>query len=380
MAIEQLTATELDAPLGAPLFPPRDWFTTIPAGSGIGTPEGALVWVGTEGADRGRFAAVLAPDDACILDGQERPNRCFKPPTGPDVLEYAHVGATKLDDGSEIRTARLPGGINHKAAGDWQAAVDHYAHTGSGVARVRYVHMPEMGVTVALGVADPDMTLWAALMARGGAISGDWRWVEEAPGGGYRLAGAQTVNIPGFRYATASATATPTIAALTVTQTDDAIFTGWILAAAAPPEVPLIAAEPAAPTPTPKEPEMTATATKPCNCGKTASAPKARTAAVDPEDATEVAPTDLTTLLADDAEDEAEAEAEEADEDATLKALSDQVAALAVTVGAQVDEIARLTQLVSDLEEAMAIMDAEHMAASEVQVDPDQELFDLIMS
>jgi hypothetical protein len=169
-----------------------------PAGGGH-----SLVMVVTDGPDVGRFAALVAPDDACILDGHEARNRCFRPPVEPDDYAFAHVGDTITTDGV-VRTARLAGGINHFGDGPIGDTVDHYANTGSGFARVRYTHVPEIRAVVALGACDPTVTVWDSLMVRAGALSGDWRMVAEL--GEFRLAGVQFVNVPGFRPAGAAPT------------------------------------------------------------------------------------------------------------------------------------------------------------------------------
>jgi hypothetical protein len=121
----------------------------------------------------------------------------LKPPREPAEYDFAHIADTPIADGTVVRTARLAGNINHFGDGGLGATVDHYANTGSGFARVRYIVDERRGGLFACGVIDPTVTAWQSLVLRASALSGDWRWVQELRS--HRMAGVQFVNVPGFR-------------------------------------------------------------------------------------------------------------------------------------------------------------------------------------
>lgn len=184
--------------IGSPMLPPsREWFFAIPDIYDPVNEDHPLVWVATEGDETGRFCALVAPLDACILNGKEGKGKCLKPPREPAAYDFAHIADTPLADGTVVRTARLAGNIDHFGDGGIGATVDHYANTGSGFARVRYVVDERRGGLFACGAVDPTVTAWQSLVLRASALSGDWRWVQELRS--HRMAGVQFVNVPGFR-------------------------------------------------------------------------------------------------------------------------------------------------------------------------------------
>lgn len=182
-----------DDKLGAPLNPPVGWFFDKPAGWDPATnPDDPLVYVVTQGEDTGRFAAFVAPWGACVHGPGSGPGKCVSPPVDPTDYQYAHVGFTP----GVGKTANIAMGLNHANRDwGWQQATDHYAHTGSRIARVRY-HQDGDGIW-AYGSLDPTATVWDALTLMASALSGDWRWVEELES--MAMIASQVVNVPGFR-------------------------------------------------------------------------------------------------------------------------------------------------------------------------------------
>lgn len=182
-----------DDPLGSPLNPPANWFFEKPAGwDPAVNDKDPLVYVATQGEDVGRFAAFVAPWGACVHGPGSGPGKCVSPPIDPTDYDYAHVGHTP----GVGKTANIAMGLNHaNREWGWQQAADHYAHTGTRIARVRYTQDAD-GIW-AFGSLDPTATVWDALQLMASALSGDWRWVEEL--GSMAMIASQVVNVPGFR-------------------------------------------------------------------------------------------------------------------------------------------------------------------------------------
>jgi len=197
-----MTTTDAVPDLGDSLvnrLPPAEWFEKPPDGwNPVDDPNAALVHVTFTGPERGRFAALVAPFDACLLDGKEA-SGCFPTPRAADGYGYSHIGTSMLADGTRIKTANIGGGINHadRRWRDNDQVLDRYANTASRIAAVRYIDSDELGGVVALGSVVPGVTVAQALEAMQSALSGDWRLVREI--GGYRFIGSQLVNVPGFR-------------------------------------------------------------------------------------------------------------------------------------------------------------------------------------
>lgn len=138
------------------------------------------------------FKALVAPLDACILNGREGPGKCVRPPRDGNDYQFAHHGAVEV-----VIPWHLSHAPEHLTAG---AAQDHYAHSGFAALLGRYYEDGDAIYAegrVAPGVSSDDMELIAA-----SALSGDWRWVEEESR--LRMIASQVVNTPGFRPAYAS--------------------------------------------------------------------------------------------------------------------------------------------------------------------------------
>lgn len=174
--------------------PPPHWFDTLPEGWNPAlNPADPLIWLDRE---TGRMAALVAPHDECILDGNEG-MRCITPPRSKTGYQYAHIGATRLSDGRTIKTANLGGRVNHAGKqATMSLAQDHYANTATRWARGRYFE-DEMGNIWYAGALQPGLELNTIVEIEGSALSGDWRWVEKLQN--LELAGSQTVNVPAFR-------------------------------------------------------------------------------------------------------------------------------------------------------------------------------------
>lgn len=135
------------------------------------------------------FKALVAPFDACILNGYERPGVCVHPPRDGSNYEYAQSGG---------ETAIIPFKINH-ARDDMtlSAATDHYANSNHAALIAHYWEDQNAiwaSGSVAPTISDAEMELIAH-----SALSGDWRWVEEERR--LRMIASQVVNVPGFRKA-----------------------------------------------------------------------------------------------------------------------------------------------------------------------------------
>lgn len=201
-------ALDMNSRIPAPAVPPADWFYNLPEGwDPLDNPEQPVIWLDF---NTGRFAALVAPLDACIQNGTTEPGACESPrlfAVGDDG-SYANIGSTlAVDaDGSEVRvpTGRIAAELEHaNITWDRRRAVDHYSHTGLGVARAHY-WIDDRAIW-ATGSLDPTVTVWQALALQAVALSGDWRWVEELQG--LRLIASQAVNNPGFRHAGRAASA-----------------------------------------------------------------------------------------------------------------------------------------------------------------------------
>lgn len=179
-----------DAPVGAPLYPPKEWFQKPPQ-----LERGAKIAVITDGPDAGRVFGYVAPNKQCILSGREK-QECWQVPSSPTNYAAAMQGDTLTAEGELVRTANVGGDVDH-APITWQRfekVRDHYANTASQVMRVVY-GQDDYGVWAA-GALWPEITHRQAAKVRASALSGDWRWRQEF--GTYDMAGSQMVSVPGF--------------------------------------------------------------------------------------------------------------------------------------------------------------------------------------
>jgi hypothetical protein len=197
-----------DAPVGAPLYPPAEWFARPAA-----LAPGQKITVVTDGPDAGRVFGYVAPKKQCILSGRER-QECWQVPDSPTNYAAAMQGEALTAEGNVVRVANVGGDVDHAPVGwtNFRKVRDHYSNTASQVMRVAY-GADEHGVWCA-GALWPEITHRQAEKVRSSALSGDWRWRQEL--GAYDMAGAQMVSTPGFplipkihAYAASAATRTP---------------------------------------------------------------------------------------------------------------------------------------------------------------------------
>ena len=210
-----------------PLFPPADWFDVPPD-----VRPGQRAALVTEGEEAGRFVAIVAPYNQCILAGGKR-GECWTAPKSPTNYAAAMQGHTRTAEGADIDTANIGGGVNHAPpTAGLNQAVDHYANTATQLLRVRYHDVPGVGI-VAAGAAWPGISDLDIAKIRASALSGDWRWREELRA--YDMAGSQLVSTPGFPRM-------PKVAAYAASLSDPhpAILGGW----GGPPEEAHVAPEP----------------------------------------------------------------------------------------------------------------------------------------
>lgn len=182
-AVERRALTAAPAPVI-----PVEWLTTLPEGWNPALNlDDPLIY-----ADplSGRFAALVAPAGACLLDGNEAPGVCTAVPSEPDY-SFAVTSAV-----NGIGVSVIPSALNH-AAHDMSlsAARDHYAHSGSAQALAHY-WADDQGIW-ATGMLLPGLGERELTLLQASALSGDWRWVQEQRR--FRMIAAQVVNTPGFR-------------------------------------------------------------------------------------------------------------------------------------------------------------------------------------
>lgn len=119
--------------------------------------------------------------------------RCVPPPRSRTGYSRFHLSAIVCDDGSTVYTGPLVLDTNHAAlTASYDAAVDHYAHTGAAWADV-VVGEDAIGIWQA-GAVRPTATEDMIETARRSRQSGDWRPV----GGGHELMAVLSVNMPGY--------------------------------------------------------------------------------------------------------------------------------------------------------------------------------------
>lgn len=167
---------------------PLDWLTTRPEGWNPATNlADPLIYADPQS---GRFAALVAPTGACLLNGQEAPGQCTPVPTEPDY-SYAVTSAVQ-----GVGIGVIPSALNHAPINiSLSAARDHYAHSGSAQALAHYWRDGD-GIW-ATGKLLPGLSGREVTLLQASALSGDWRWVQEQRR--FRMIASQVVNTPGFR-------------------------------------------------------------------------------------------------------------------------------------------------------------------------------------
>lgn len=183
VAVERRALTAAPAP-----NVPMEWLTTLPTGWNPALNlQDPLIYADPA---TGRFAALVAPVDACLLDGNEAPGACTRVPDEPDY-SYAVTSAV-----NGVGIAVIPSSLNHAAHDiSISAARDHYAHSGSAQALAHYWRDAD-GVW-ATGKLLPGLSERELTLLQASALSGDWRWVQEQRR--FRMIASQVVNTPGFR-------------------------------------------------------------------------------------------------------------------------------------------------------------------------------------
>jgi hypothetical protein len=171
------------APLVAsagPMEPPADWFDN-PQFSG---PTPVTI------TDDGRIFGHLAAWGVChtAVSG-----RCVTAPRSRSNYAYYRTKAVLTAEGDLVATGVVTMDTGHAslslASGP---AIEHYDHTGAGVADVA-AGEDAYGIWIA-GAVRPDVTASQVRTLRGSALSGDWR----QNGSGLELVAALAVNVPGF--------------------------------------------------------------------------------------------------------------------------------------------------------------------------------------
>lgn len=167
---------------------PLDWLLSLPDGWNPAINlDDPLIYADPAS---GRFAALVAPAGACLLDGNEAPGVCT---TVPDEPDYSFAVTSAVQG---VGIAVIPSSLNHAAHDiSISAARDHYAHSGSAQALAHYWR-DGLGVW-ASGKLLPGLSEREVTLLQASALSGDWRWVQEQRR--FRMIASQVVNTPGFR-------------------------------------------------------------------------------------------------------------------------------------------------------------------------------------
>lgn len=192
--------------LAIPLHPPRRWYEIPEPQLGqrgmldvYGMPVEELLIQQDDGnyavpltiLNDGRVFGNIARWGQCHVG---RLDVCVQPPESMRAYADFHVGATELEDGSQLATGNLVMGMDHPdLALSWVQARDAYAHHGLGWASVRVTN-GEWGPW-ASGSLRPDVTPQQLQILRQLTLSGDWRSID---GGPLELIGTLAVNVPGF--------------------------------------------------------------------------------------------------------------------------------------------------------------------------------------
>lgn len=201
-----VVASSTVAELAIPATPPRAWFEIPEPELGqtgmldvYGIPVQELLVQQEDGnyavpltiTNDGRVYGHVARWGQCHVG---RLDTCVEPPASNRAYADFHVGATGLDDGSQLATGNLVIGMEHPdLALSWVQARDAYAHAGLGWASVR-ARNGQLGCWVS-GALRPDLTAQQVHILRMLSLSGDWRSID---GGPLELIGALAVNVPGF--------------------------------------------------------------------------------------------------------------------------------------------------------------------------------------
>lgn len=166
-----------------PMEPPAEWFQD-PGFTDL-TP-GVI-------EDDGEFYAHAAPWEVCHIGYSDV---CVTAPPSPSGYRYfVKPGAVKCEDGTLVAAGKITLGTGHAPARKgmgWQAAAEHYDHTGTVVADVA-IGEDAFGIWVH-GRMRPDVTPLQIQQLRAADLSGDWRPV----GMNLEMVAALAVNVPGF--------------------------------------------------------------------------------------------------------------------------------------------------------------------------------------
>lgn len=120
-------------------------------------------------------------------------DRCVTPPPSPSNYKWFHVGAFRLDDGTDLPVGRLTVGGSHAGIRlNTQEAMRHYDDLTMVAAFVR-AGEDQYGIWVH-GVMREDITEGELRLIQSGAPSGDWR----TPEGTRDMIAVHQVGTPGF--------------------------------------------------------------------------------------------------------------------------------------------------------------------------------------
>lgn len=163
-----------------PTKPPREWFMDPKL-------QGPTPLTVTED---GRVYGHVAAWDMCLVG---RNDRCIMAPHNTTDYRYFKQGSVLTAEGDLVKVGVITGRTNHASdRASMQAAIDHYANTGSTLARIN-VGEDQWGIWAA-GAAIPGATEEDLAELRLHPLSGHW-----APTHGtLELINALAVNHPGF--------------------------------------------------------------------------------------------------------------------------------------------------------------------------------------
>lgn len=195
----ELNELNFNDPIGAPVLPPREWFTEIPDQLLLNQIDGDITAV-LQGEELGRAWAIYYDHDVCYMN---EPGECWVPPASPsgneafvigtmpysqfDMGEDIHVGAipitgghtdTSIDSFDDARAARNDTPENQRLVG---ALYDIILPRQFDMIDGELVPNEEAGerqVGLFLGSLVPETTVAEAMMISRSGLSGEW-WPRE---------------------------------------------------------------------------------------------------------------------------------------------------------------------------------------------------------
>lgn len=180
--VVQTELAALVASAGGPKNPPAAWFHVEPPNAYMAPTVTA----------EGQFMGHLGRAGTCHIGAV---GRCETIPASATGYRYFHRTLAATAEGKQVACGWLTMGTSHERnlRASAQAAMDHYDHTGTQVAKIRIVDTPHG--PFACGAVAPGLSDEMIWKLQGPEVSGDWRDID----GHYReLVAVLAVPLPGF--------------------------------------------------------------------------------------------------------------------------------------------------------------------------------------